>query len=337
MKIHKERIDSIKVQRSMLEKFGFVLPKPEMNEVRINRLVNMGEWGVRIEEVALDLEKKYESLYISLYQQLDKLQVSILETLNEARKDLFSSLDNQKTQNLLNLRSLENRLHEVVYLASLPGKKFVKNQVSVCAFKQFFTFSKEFKEEFLDLIASKLSPLSSLKTLHSQVTKFISQQLSQTLTAPRAFPTELFRHIEQNEGETTSFGTRTTGQSVETMMEFPNEINFGDLKEFLALDFGREVRKKKDHGRAYSLLTWVDNSTMVVAGQKELRLVKLDSESLQDIEDVYPVVLWRDKVPEEHSIQSICVARQQSSTQLVVGCKDSVSELLIADHHYLSD
>ena len=82
---------------------------------------------------------------------------TIASLLKEQQKEIFSAIQLEKTQTLSNLQGLENRLYEAVYLSNLPNKKLLMNDLTLEAFRRLFVFANEFKEEYLDLVCSRLT------------------------------------------------------------------------------------------------------------------------------------------------------------------------------------
>ena len=64
------------------------------------------------------------------------------------------------------------------------------------AFKKLFKFSNEFPQEFFGMITSKVANVD-LRIIKEESSKALLASLSQILSAPKAFPSELMRFFEQ--------------------------------------------------------------------------------------------------------------------------------------------
>jgi len=340
--IHKEKRESIRIQKSLLEKLGIEVKEPELSEQRTKKLLKMKELGVRLEEVSLDLERRYESMFVGFNNLLENLKLHIVNILNDQKKEIFSTLATEKAQNVTNIHSLENRLHEAVYLSSLENKTFLANENCLTAFKQFFKFAKEFKTEFYDFITSGMAAYNQ-KDLHNDTSKYFSQQLAQSLVAPKAFPSELFRFFEQTASKPQGSSHPNSGSFVNAHCKFPSEMIVDLSTKSFPLNIPRVARKGKDSGRAYVLFAWADSHTLVMAGEKTIRVVRLAGckdnsytpfdEETHAADNVNIVALWEGSVINPSNpdnpvqIQCVSVARFESKTLIVVGSNDAVGRV----------
>lgn len=351
VKLCKDRQESIKAQRSVLEKLGIHMKDIEFSDQRLKRLAKMKDLGVRLEEVSLDLDKRYEAMFVNFNNLMENLKTHVLHILNEQKKEIFSTLSNEKAQNIMNLHSLENRLSEAIYISSLESNRLAHKEVSLSAFKIFFRFSQEFKSEFLDMVTSRMAAYNQ-KDLLNETSKYFNQQLSQSLVAPKAFPSELFRFFEHSASKPPISSHPMSGSFVNARSKFPSEMHVDLSPNSFPLNMQKHPRKGRDSGRAYVLFSWVDSRTLVMASEKIIRIVRLDGtnqmgylafeDAAHAADDVNIITLWEGKVAvveeseEEFSIQCLTVAKFDEKTVVVIGGKDAVFLVITQTIHLLN-
>lgn len=237
LRLLEEKSKSFDVQRAILQRVDIKMEKDDnLSTTRVERLIKLGEPGLHLEQITVEVEKRYEAMFVGFNSLIDSLKNHITTILNEQKKEFFNSLLAEKTQNSSNFNTLITKLNEVVFLGHTEGRGLSHVKQSLEAFKLFFKFSDSFKEDFYGMISSKLVNFD-LKNIQNDVAKFFSQILSQSLLPPTVFPTELIRFFEQvqEQSKTAQNFGQDCGNYLSISSKYPSSVQM-NLKES-TLDF----------------------------------------------------------------------------------------------------
>lgn len=180
---------------------------PDINK-RIDELADLGGLGFELEDLRTGIIEKYEEMILTIKTNLEELKKNFNRMIQNKEKEYYNTIENEKKQNLDNLTSLQEKLVHAMrteknmkknpeFTKIAPGNNRPEFDTSLIAFKDFFSFVKEFREEFFGLVLSKPIPLN-MKSLIKALEDFSSRQLTRLTSAPKAFPSELFRFFENN-------------------------------------------------------------------------------------------------------------------------------------------
>ena len=353
--IQKEKAKSIKTQREILDKLGIKLEEPiegKKREAHIERVLKMKENGLQLEKITLEVEKRYETMFSGFNSLIESLKTFIVELLNEQKKELFLNLVSEKEQNRLNFETLENKLFETVFLDNIKGKSVTYVQQSLEAFKNLFTFSEEFAEEFYGMVSSRLVSFD-IQKMQDDVTKFFGQKLSQSLVAPKVFPTELIRFFEQSNAkdslpDATGTGSEC-GNCIQAEVAFPHSLSISKPDKPLCMltsstveqdDEGSPTADTKPKLRKYLLHTWIDKRTILTASRKRFYVHRLvegitKSEIKTEGDEMVTLTIAEGNdfslvyesplvCTDRESINSICFASVNGKPFILCGTSDSV-------------
>ena len=161
----------------------------------------LGKLGLELEEMRLGIEFKYEEIIKRIKTSLQEIKKHFNHMIQNIENDCFSTISIEKTQNLSNLKTLEDKLSITIG----KEKKMIEEGrtefgTSLLAFEKFFTFVSEFKEECFGLILSKPIPPNP-NIWKKEINEFNGRFLNGLLRNPKAFPSELFRFFESNANE----------------------------------------------------------------------------------------------------------------------------------------
>ncbi len=281
-KIHGIEMESMKMQKKLMDQSGIEYNIQLHPESRIIKLAKMKEMGIKMKELNLSLEKRYEGILVSFNEVAEALKKYIISLLDNTKKELFGAIILEKAQTLANLMSLENRLHEAVYLANLPNKNLPANELTLKAFNRLFQFARDFKDDFLGLVCSKLK-IENLKDLQVEVSKALNQVMDQPLIAPQAFPSELFRYLEQDKSNNnaTFYRNSDTGNYIASSLQPPSTM-------YLEKSFNNNIDLPRDISsptningkldtRSFTLLAWAGPGELIASSNIQFRILSIDS------------------------------------------------------------
>lgn len=200
--IQKAKLKSLMVQKNILESMSIPLKLPSLHslEMKIDSLVKIKDYGLALEEIKLDVEKNYESIFTEFTKLVDALKKHMITLLDEQKKELFSKLLTEKSQNFSNFITFEAKVKELIAKKNETGTLSIHDQQTFDAFTNLFRFSKDFKQEFFNAITSRFKGFD-LEQKKAELNKMVGNIVSQSLIAPKAFPTELIRFFEKNESK----------------------------------------------------------------------------------------------------------------------------------------
>lgn len=232
--------------------------------------MQMGELGLDLEELSVGIERQYEEMLNILRRNVKTIKIYFLERLEEVQKDFNEKIMNEKQQNLSNIKELEAQLKECFQSVKKDREEgkllsnMEENSRSLYAFREMFSFMKEFREESYSLILSKPVDLD-LNFLKSELNKcFIDKYLNGLTTPPKAFPTELYRFFYNNQ-ETDAFEEDITyGSSITVNGQFPTSILLKKLENPFETGLN-------SHSRA-PLIKVIDNKYLVTATRDKFSL-----------------------------------------------------------------
>lgn len=343
VKLQEEKSKSISVQKTFLERVDLKLESDELlSETRISKLVSLGESGLHLEQITLEVEKRYENMIVGFSSFIDSLKVYINSILNDQKKEIFISILAEKSQNNTNFQTLLNKLGEVAI--STPTENSRKNTHTLEAFDMFFKFCDNFKEDFYGMISSKLVNCDFRKT-QLEVSKYFSQMLSQSLLGPKQFPTELFRYFESVQEKSKNFSGVATncGSYLNMTSKYPNSVQLLPLQREIDLNLeDPEGMLATGRERNFTLLHWIDSKTLICASKKRFKIVLLSStlspspkenDSNKELDDFEvdlegfetETIYNSTGLPENFVIQSLACAKCDGRTFILVGGNNSVS------------
>lgn len=99
--------------------------------------------------------------------------------------------------------------------------------------------------------------MDSFQFAQAEISRKLAQSLSETLTPPRAFPTEMFRFFEQQsqrQAHKPSSLLADVGSYIESKLPVPT---FMYLESAVDNDLALDLQQDDQTRRAYTLLTWV--------------------------------------------------------------------------------
>ena len=284
MELQNKRINSRKQQEEYMDNIsldGGSAPKlgkeqeerckAQMNSKRFKNLVQMGELGVDLEELSVGIEQKYEEMLNILRKNVRTIKLYFLERLEEVQKEFNDKIMNEKRQNLGNIKELEQQLKECLEKAKKTQRQdpnleleMDDNTKSLFAFRQMFSFMKEFKEESYSLILSKPADLD-LDFLKSELNKnFIDKYLNGLTTSPRVFATELYRFFYNN-AEIDEFEEDVTyGGAMTLNGNFPRSAELRNT--------GRKLKTGLENNSRAPIIKVIDNKYMVAATRDQFSL-----------------------------------------------------------------
>lgn len=272
IKLMKEKEYAINKQNRVLKKVSLHVNSDQGGHDRVKRLVKMGDLGLRIEEITLGLERRYESMFCSFDAVVTELQTYLDSFLNNQKKEIFSSLVLEKNQNHSNFQALEARLFEVF---EKGGEKFYTNEKTFSAFTEMLEFTKVFRDDFYSLISSRLTPIN-LKELKSDLSRELLNKFNSMNIAPRAFPSELLRFFEQKDRTSMRIDQRTLyhGTKIKVDDIFPEGMNIDRCLHQIPLHLVHKI-KSRENPRSFSILGWLDKSSLVVASNCQLKIFSM--------------------------------------------------------------
>lgn len=164
---------------------------------RVNELKNLGEYGVRFEELRIGIEKRYEFMMSDVETKLKSIKEHFVKLIEDSISEFSNNILFHKTQNLANLKDLEKELNNLkVKEKKKPPKGIVFDIYTDDSLDRYFSFMSNFKEEFFGLILSKCI-MKNIEEMKDVLIKFKTQYLVDLVQAPKKFPSELFTYFEK--------------------------------------------------------------------------------------------------------------------------------------------
>jgi hypothetical protein len=278
--LQKQKSQSLAVQKSVLERLGIRLPAGDTRTYGdlISLVQNLGDYGLKLEKMSLEIEKRYETMFTDLDFFIDSLKEFITNQLDDHKSELLQRLVAEKTQNKDNFEKLEAQLFDL----SSKQKRIseggyhpqVKNKLA--AFRGFFDFSEEFTEEFYAMISSKMLNFN-VNNVKEQLSKTLGNVIFDGIKAPKAFPTELMRFFEQLQMKLPTMVPTNidSGSVISNKIQFPYSLRIspGETLRYTGLS---ESQNLADGSRKFSLLSWVDNKALVIGTKDHFELCLLN-------------------------------------------------------------
>ena len=126
-----------------------------LNE-RTQDLANLSDYGIKLEELRINIERRYEMMLSDVEQRLKTIKDHFNKILEEALAEIQNTLVFHKTQNMANLKDLEKDLNSLKQKEKKkPPKGIVFDMYTDDSLDNLFEFMNGFKEEFFGMILSK--------------------------------------------------------------------------------------------------------------------------------------------------------------------------------------
>lgn len=329
IKLMKEKSQIISKQNSALKSVSLKVPAADCSEERIKKLSKMGDLGLRLVEINLGLERRYESIFTSFDSIVTELQSYLDRFLNTQKKELFSALVVEENQNRSNFQVLENKLYEIFQKG---GERFDINEKTFSAFTEMLAFTREFRDDFYSLISSRLAPIS-LKDLKNDFSKNLLAKFSSLTVAPKAFPSELLRFFEQKKYFSSQIDERTLchGTKVVIEDEFPEGMNIDRCLYQIPLHLMHNVRDR-ENPRTFSLLGWLDKSSLIVASNCQIKIFGMNLGSMTHTKRELRRLTQESQLQydsgrvfeDKYQIQCMESIKYEGHSYLLLGCNHSV-------------
>lgn len=282
---------------------------------RLDDLLQMGELGVDLESLRLEIENKYEEMLNILIKNVKTIKIYFLERLEEVQKDFKEKIMNEKQQNLSNIRELEQQLrecHDTVKKNKDEGNQQMgmdENLRSLYAFSEMLSFMKDFKEESYSLILSKPVDLD-LNFLKSELNKsFIDKYLNGLTTPPKAFPTELYRFFYNNQESDAFEEDITFGGAISLNGHYPSQITLNHHDKPFEIDM--------DNNSRAPLIKVIDNKYLVCATRDKFSLYAYSHSKNQS-----PQVKRRSKFASGLDLESPSITKKHLKNHFLISSED---------------
>lgn len=203
---HEMKLQSLLKQEEIINNSSIPHKKELLNTFNISKnkylskpsdLKNLGPLSVKLEEMRLSIEKRYEYMLYDLNQRLEAIKKYFNNMINEVKGDAFNSIVNEKDQNLSNIKeNLENILVKIKASEddANPAER-LNYEAKERSFHDFFEFFENFKEECFNSIVSKPAQLN-IESLKKHLTQFKNKNLENLLTGAKVFTSNLLRFFE---------------------------------------------------------------------------------------------------------------------------------------------
>ena len=205
---------------------------------KVSELKKLGELGLKLEEMRVSIEKRYEYMLNDLNTKLESLKKHFNNIINDAKGEAFNSIVNEKDHNLSNIKEyLEEKLLKYIQSENNPNASAADKDAQQNiegSFHDFFAFFHDFREECFGMIVSKITNLN-LENLKNQIQHFKSKYLESILNAPKVFTSQLFRYFEDSlkqNPEQKQHVTKGFGDVLSIKQEFTDSANFSKLGRF---------------------------------------------------------------------------------------------------------
>jgi len=163
-------------------------------EKRKEEVAALGKLGLHLERFSLGLEIKYDLMLREISKMLSEIKNHMLSVFMEIETECFRKIMNEKQQNLLNIKELEERLRSTLSKlnADLSPEAIKEEQKNLNSFSELFLFLKDFSEESYNMIISRPVKLD-ITQIKRQLARSTNDHLNRLYDSPKAFLTQLFR------------------------------------------------------------------------------------------------------------------------------------------------
>lgn len=277
--IQKQRLTKKQIEQRIIELNGWNILNMKKNQQktlaeRTNELSDMGEYGIRIEELRIGIEHRYYLMLTNVESKLKSVKQHFNSLIDEAMTDLTNNLIFHKTQNLANLRDLEKELAGAMSKQKKkPPTGIIFDMYTDEALDKYFEFMNGFKEEFFGLILSKCT-MKNLDEVKENLGKFKNQYLSDLVQAPQKFPSELFRFFEKEVTRKTFHQMKQFGKSVTCAKPLVDYFSTFSKNDFVL------KTKVNDHFKS-PIIVSINRSLLAVVFRKQFKIY-LDTVSDRD-------------------------------------------------------
>lgn len=225
--VNKLRISSIQKQEEIItsasvpnkkELLGFFVQSKLKHLAKISDVKALGKLGVKVEDLRLNLERRYEFMLQEINSKIEALTKYFNSLLGEVKGEAFNYIIKEKDQNLNNIK--ENITDVLIRLRTgrdVSGARTWdgKNALALeSSFTNFFDFFESFKEEYFNIVVSRCSQLK-VENLKNQLLAFKNSYLENLYITPKGYTSELLRFFE----------TQTHNSKTETKLN----KKFGDV------------------------------------------------------------------------------------------------------------
>lgn len=253
----------------------------------ISLVQNLGEYGLKLERMALEIERRYETMFTDLDYFIDSLKDFIINLLDEHKRELLERLVAEKIQNKDNFEKLETQLFDLSSKQQniQVGGYHPQVKHKLAAFRSFFDFSDEFAEEFYGMVSSKMLTFN-VASVQEQLSKQLGNIIFDGIKAPKAFPTELMRFFEQLQMKLPTMMPVNieAGSVIHNRSAFPYSLRIQPA-EVVNFPGSGEAQKPGEGSRKFSFLSWVDNKSLLIATKFDFQLCGLTRKSEGFVED----------------------------------------------------
>ncbi len=244
-----------------------------LNE-RMSELENLGDYGVKIEELRLSIEHRYENMMNDVEKRLRDIKDHFIRIFDETIGEFSNTLLFHKTQNLGNLKDLEKDLNSIkTKEKKRPPKGIVFDLYTDESLDNLFSFMNNFKEEFFGLILSKCL-LKNTEEMKDVVQKFKTQYLNNLIQGPKLFPSELFADFKKDVTRKNIPPSRNYGKYI-TAVAPPGDFISDFCKGTASISPGFDSKLKSP------ILIPINKSLFVAASRNQF-IIYLDTYSERD-------------------------------------------------------
>ena len=336
--IQRQKTKSLLVQKLVLDRLGIKLPTVDNRSQGdlISLVQNLGEYGLKLERMALEIEKRYEAMFTDLDYFIDSLKEFVVQLLDDHKQELLERLVAEKIQNKDNFDKLENQLFDLASKQRQIQEGGYHPQVKhkLAAFRNFFDFSDEFAEEFYGMVSSKMLNFN-VASVQDQLSKQLGSVIFDGIKAPKAFPTELMRFFEQLQMKIPSMTPSEidAGSVIYNKANFPYSLRISPAE---IIKFSQPFGSQSEAGdsRRFSVLSWVDNKSLLIGTRDSYQLCSLTRtfEGLAEDQDashlVYGIHLdtkhRSNPFSAEFSVETLVNLMVEKTRYVIVGGKNSV-------------
>lgn len=239
------KLQSLQKQEEIINTSSIPHKKELLNTFNISKnkylskpsdLKNLGPLSVKLEEMRLSIEKRYEYMLYDLNQRLEAIKKYFNNMINEVKGDAFNSIVNEKDQNLSNIKEhLETILQKIKSSEedANPTER-LNYEAKERSFHDFFEFFENFKEECFNSIVSKPAQLN-IENLKKQLTQFKNKNLENLLTGAKVFTSNLLRFFEveiKQYDEQRDLDPKFYGDVIDVNQESTDNSKFYHLSEY---------------------------------------------------------------------------------------------------------
>ena len=275
---HDMKLQSLQKQEEIINNSSIPHKKELLNTFNISKnkymskpsdLKNLGPLSVKLEEMRLSIEKRYEYMLYDLNQRLEAIKKYFNNMINEAKSEAFNSIVNEKDQNLSNIKeNLEVILYKMKTDDDVSAAERQNWEGKEKSFQDFFEFFENFKEECFNSIVSKPSQLN-IESLKKQLAQFKTRNLENLLTGAKVFTSNLLRFFEheiKQYDEQKDLLPKNYGDVVDANQESTENSKFYRLSQY----YDPELNAKSKT----PMICVINNRFMVVVTRDMFRLVQ---------------------------------------------------------------